>query len=131
MYVVAVEPVLDVMIDHVLPLSVERSTSYPVIAEPPLFDGAVQERLICDGEATVAFNPVGGCGMVPVITDVVCVALISTATSVQRSPTFAVQLHVTVLGDCTKIELDAPVIAFGMLMSHPCAHVGLERVEPP
>jgi len=126
-----VEPVLDVMVDHVLPLSVERSTSYPVIAEPPLSDGVVQERLICDDETTDAFNPTGGCGMVPVTTDVVCVALISTAASVQRSLTFAVQLHVTVLGDCTKIELDAPVIAFGVLMSHPCAHVGLERVEPP
>ena len=48
------------MIDQFVPPSVDLSISYPVIAEPPLFDGAVQERLICDEENVVAINPVGG-----------------------------------------------------------------------
>jgi len=45
-YVVAVEPVLARIVDQVEPLSVDLSILYPVIAEPPLLDGAVQERLI-------------------------------------------------------------------------------------
>ena len=52
------------MIDQVVPPSADLSISYPVIAEPPLFDGAVQERLICDEETVVAVRPVGGCGAV-------------------------------------------------------------------
>ena len=57
-----VEAVFD--IDHVEPPSVDLSISYPVIAEPPLFEGAVQLRLICDDEIAVAVNPVGGDGAV-------------------------------------------------------------------
>ena len=34
------------------------------MAEPPSFDGAVQERLICDDDTVVAVRPVGGCGAV-------------------------------------------------------------------
>ena len=52
------------MIDQVVPPSADLSISYPVIAEPPLLDGAVQERLICDEETVVAVRPVGGCGAV-------------------------------------------------------------------
>ena len=55
------------MVDQFVPPSVDLSISYPVITEPPLFDGAVQERLICDEEKTVAVNPVGGCGTVDVV----------------------------------------------------------------
>ena len=62
-YVVDVEPVFDEMVDHVVPLSVDRSIMYPVMAEPPL-DGAVQDRLICDVDAAVAVNPVGETGTV-------------------------------------------------------------------
>ena len=58
------ELVLETIAYHVVPLSVDLSISYPVIAEPPLFDGAVQERLICDEETVVAVRPVGGCGAV-------------------------------------------------------------------
>ena len=47
-----------------VPLLVDLSILYPVIAEPPLFDGAVHDRLICDEELVVAVNPVGGCGAV-------------------------------------------------------------------
>jgi len=47
---------------HVLPPSVDLSTLYPVMAEPPLSLGAVQLRLICDEEAGVAVSPVGGDG---------------------------------------------------------------------
>ena len=50
--------------DQVVPPSADLSILYPVIAEPPLFDGAVQERLICDEETVVAVRPVGGCGAV-------------------------------------------------------------------
>ena len=35
------------------------------------------------------------------------------------------------LGDDTIVELDAPVIKFGMLTSHCCVQVGLESVLPP
>ena len=58
------EPVLDTTVDQVVPLSVDLSILYPVIAEPPLFDGAVHDRLICDDETAVAVRPVGGCGAV-------------------------------------------------------------------
>ena len=63
---VAVEPVLDTMILQVVPPSVDLSILYPVIAEPPLFVGAVQLRLICDGETAVAERFVGADGMVAV-----------------------------------------------------------------
>ena len=49
-----------------MPLSVDLSIMYPVMAEPPLFAGAVQERLICDEDMVLAVNPVGGCGAVDV-----------------------------------------------------------------
>ena len=58
-YVVPVEPVLDCTVDHVVPLSVDLSILYPVIAEPPLFDGAIQDRLICDEDTVVAVRPAG------------------------------------------------------------------------
>ena len=67
MYAVVVEPVLDVTVDHVLPLFVDLSTSYPVIAEPPLLDGADQDRLICDEDTDIVVNPVGGDGAVMVL----------------------------------------------------------------
>ena len=63
-YVVDVLPVFDCMVDQVVPPLVERSILYPVIADPPLFDGAVQDRLICEDDAAVAASPVGGCGAV-------------------------------------------------------------------
>ena len=68
------EPVLDTMVENVVPLSVDLSILYPVIAEPPLFDGAVQLRWICDKEVVVAVSPVGGCGAVAVL-DVVAEAV--------------------------------------------------------
>ena len=61
---VAVEPVLETIADQVEPPSVERSILYPVIAEPPLFVGADQERLICDEETVLATRLVGAAGMV-------------------------------------------------------------------
>ena len=63
-YVVDAEPVLDSMVDHVEPPLADLSILYPVIAEPPLFVGADQERLICDVEAAVAVSPVGDDGAV-------------------------------------------------------------------
>jgi len=62
--VVDVEPVLDTAVDQVAPLSVDLSIWYPVMAEPPLSDGAIQDRLICDADAAVAVRPVGGCGAI-------------------------------------------------------------------
>ncbi len=73
-YAVPVLPVLDMMVFQVEPLSVDRSISYPVTAEPPLSDGAVQDKLICDDDVDVAVSPVGGCGTVdglPVLADAV------------------------------------------------------------
>ena len=46
------------------------SILYPVIGEPPLFDGAVQERLTCVGEIGVADNTVGAFGAVNAEDDV-------------------------------------------------------------
>ena len=57
-------PVLATIVFHVVPPSVDLSIWYPVIAEPPLFMGFHQERLICDGETTVALRYLGGSGTV-------------------------------------------------------------------
>jgi hypothetical protein len=64
-YVVAV-PVLDTR-DQVEPPLYDLSILYPVIGEPPLFEGALHERLICDEEAVAAASPVGGCGVLPAV----------------------------------------------------------------
>ena len=58
-YVVAVLPVLTAIVDHEVPPSTDLSILYPVIAEPPLFGGAVQERTMLEYEAVVALRPVG------------------------------------------------------------------------
>ena len=50
-----------IKVTHVEPPSVDLSTLYPVMAEPPLL-AAVQLKLICEEEATVAVSPVGGDG---------------------------------------------------------------------
>ena len=68
-YVVAVEPVVGTIVDQLVPPSADLSIMYPVIAEPPLFDGAVHDRLICDEENAVAVKPVGGCGVVLAVAD--------------------------------------------------------------
>jgi len=47
---------------QVLPPSVDLSTLYPVIAEPPLLVGAVQLRLIWEEDTVVAASPVGAEG---------------------------------------------------------------------
>jgi len=67
--VVTVEDVFEFNIDQFVPLSIDFSISYPVMAEPPLLDGATHERLICEDETAVAERPVGGCGMVCVVAD--------------------------------------------------------------
>ena len=69
--VVTVEDVFEFNIDHVVPLSIDFSISYPVMAEPPLLEGAAHERLICDDDTATAESPVGGCGMVCVVADTV------------------------------------------------------------
>ena len=57
-YVVAVLPVLDTILDQLVPPSADLSILYPDTV--PL--GAVQERLICDVEIAVAVSPVGELG---------------------------------------------------------------------
>ena len=52
------------MVDQVVPPSADLSILYPVIAEPPLFVGAVHDKLICDEETSIAFSPVGALGAV-------------------------------------------------------------------
>ena len=47
---------------QVEPPSVDRSILYPVTGEPPLSEGAVQLRLICEEETVVAVTPVGAEG---------------------------------------------------------------------
>ena len=98
------------------------------MVEPPLFEGAVHESDTCELPA-VAVKLVGEPGAVGLL---VPDAFTSMATSSQRSPPpLAVQLHVAEPGEGVMVELDAPVIIFGTLMSHSCVHVGLESVFPP
>ncbi len=129
-YAVDVEAVFETMTDHVELELIDLSISYPVIADPPLFEGAVQLRLICDDEIAVAVRPVGDPGAVD--DDVVFDACSSIAASSQRSPLpLAVQLQATEFGDALIVELDAPVIALGMLTSHSFVQVELPSVTPP
>ena len=60
MYVVPL-PVL-VTMDHVAPLSADLSTLYPMMGEPPLFDGALQLRAICVDDTGDAERFVGAPG---------------------------------------------------------------------
>ena len=69
-YVVDTEAVLTTIVDQT-PVLFDLSISYPVMAEPPLFTGDVQWRLIFEDETAVAVRPVGGCGMVCVVADAV------------------------------------------------------------
>lgn len=65
-YVVAVESVLETMVLHVEPPSVDLSISYP-ITTTPLLVGAVQLRLISELETEDAARFVGGFGAVGII----------------------------------------------------------------
>src|SRR5438105_12217846 len=59
-------------------------------------------------------------------------AFISIAASSQPSPlSLAVHLQVTKPGDASTAELDAPVIAPGMLISQLCVQVGEPSAAPP
>jgi len=51
--------VFETKVVHVVPPSVDLSTLYPVMAEPPLSAGTLQLRLICEEETAVAASPVG------------------------------------------------------------------------
>lgn len=64
--VVDADAVFATVVDQVVPLSVERSILYPVTAEPPLLDGVVQDKLICDDDDVVAARLVGDDGAVVV-----------------------------------------------------------------
>jgi hypothetical protein len=130
-YVVPVEAVLATVVDHVVPPSADLSILYPVTAEPPLFDGAVQDRLICDEDEAVAVRPVGDPGAVGEV-EPVPDAFTSIAASSHSSPLpLAVQLHVVDPANDFTNELDAPVIAPAMLASHCCVQVGEPRVTLP
>ena len=59
---VAVLPEFDTIVDQEVPPSVDLSTLYPVMTEPPLSVGAVQVRPICEEDAAVAVSPVGDDG---------------------------------------------------------------------
>jgi len=61
-YEVAVLPVFATSVVQVVPPSLDLSILYPVIAEPPLSLGAVQLKLICEEEATVAVSALGDDG---------------------------------------------------------------------
>ena len=60
-YVVAELPVLETRLDQVEPPLADLSIMYPVMEEPPLLEGAVQERLICKDKDGFAERFVGGC----------------------------------------------------------------------
>jgi len=47
------------IVDHEVPPSCDLSILYPLIAEPPLSDGAVQLRLIREYDIAVAVSPLG------------------------------------------------------------------------
>ncbi len=57
-YDVAVLPVFATSVVQVVPPSLDLSILYPVIAEPPLSEGAVQLKLICEEDTDVAVSPV-------------------------------------------------------------------------
>ena len=63
-YVVPVEPLLVTIVDQLVPPLVDLSIVYPVIAEPPLFLGAAQDRLICVDEIAVDVSALGELGTV-------------------------------------------------------------------
>ncbi len=62
-YVVDVLPVFDTMVIQ-LEILENLSILYPVMTEPPLFEGAVHDRLTCDDNTAVAASPVGAPGAV-------------------------------------------------------------------
>ena len=65
-------PVFATNVLQVVPPSVDLSTLYPVMAEPPLSAGTLQPRLICEEETAVAASPVGEDGATArVVADVV------------------------------------------------------------
>ena len=51
--------VFETKVVHVVPPSVDLSTLYPEMAEPPLSAGADQLRLIWEADTVVAVSPVG------------------------------------------------------------------------
>jgi len=55
-------PEFEMTVVQVVPPSVDLSIMYPVMAEPPLSVGAVQLKLICEEEATVAVSALGDDG---------------------------------------------------------------------
>src|SRR2546425_12617790 len=61
-YVAAALPDFDTIVAQVPPPSADLSILYPVMAEPPLSEGAVQVRPICEEDTAVAASPVGGDG---------------------------------------------------------------------
>lgn len=124
-------PVFATRDDHVEPELVERSILYPVIAEPPLLEGAVQDRLICDEDDAVDVSPEGDDGTVGVLPEPVPAAFTSTATSSHISPLLAVHLHVTGPAVGTIFELDAPVTVPDMCVFHCCVQVGEPSVTLP
>src|SRR5207249_3731578 len=87
-------------------------------------------RLICEDEAAVAVNPVGGCGAVAVFVVVFTPlpdAFTSIATSSHKSPPpLVVHLQVTEDADARTVELDAPVITLDMLMCQSCVQCHLD-----
>jgi len=62
-----VDAVFATMVDQVEPALSDLSILYPVIADPPLFVGALQLRLICDDDIAAAERFVGGCGVVVLV----------------------------------------------------------------
>ena len=70
-YVVAALPVFATRALHVVPPSVDLSTLYPVITEPPLSAGAVQLKLTCEEETAAAASPLGGDETTEVVADAV------------------------------------------------------------
>ena len=59
---VAVLPVFATNVVQVEPPSADLSILYPVMGEPPLSAGAVQLKLIWEGDTAVAVRPEGGEG---------------------------------------------------------------------
>ena len=60
-------PVFATRVLQVVPPSVDLSIMYPVIAEPPSSAGAVQLKLIWEGEIDVAVRPNGDDGATAIV----------------------------------------------------------------
>ncbi len=120
---------------QVEPPSVDLSILYPVIAEPPSFEGAVHDRLTCDDNTAVAASPVGapgavtGIGLGVIVIDDVTVSVFVEEYVVYKVPPLNLALILydpAVLGAVNPLTRYFPlesVVVFGMVIGEVAVNV--------